>query len=298
MARLKAGTLATLLPVALLLDVPVASAQDDDAAAAPRTGWFNETELSLLVTRGNVDSDTLGLKNKLRRHWRRARFQFRIEGARSDSGGTRTAIATDPGNPDSDSFYVFESGRVTDLDTWLVEARYDRSISGRLFWNAGTSWDKNQSAGIESRYRVFATIGHVWWARDDLEFNTSYGVSYTDRNEQIEDPTKDDRFWGVRLDMGYRNVLSKIAEYTNDTTLNVSLDDTKDWTGDMTNALTIGLSDRLAVRIGLQFLYNNRPALEVLLFCVDESQSSCPATVVTDKEPLDILFTTSLVVSF
>lgn len=285
--------------LALLLAGAAASAHDDDEPRPVKeTGWFNESEFSLVASRGNVDSDTLGLKNKLRRIWSRSRFQFRVEGVRADSGGIRTAVANDPNDPDTGDFSVVESDRVTDLDTWLVEGRYDRKFSPRAFWNAGASWDKNLSAGIYGRYRLFATVGNLWWDRPDLHFDTSYGLSYTDREEEIDDPTKDDRFYGVRFDWGYRNALTEIAEYTNDWTLNVSIDDPDDWSGDMTNAFTLGLSDRLAVRIGLQFLYNHRPALEILRFCVDETLTSCPGVVLTEKEPLDLLFTTSLVVNF
>ena len=292
---------ATCALALMLLLACLPSRADEGAPEQPPardTGWFNESELSLVSTRGNVDTDTLGLKNKLRRLWPEARAQLRIEGVRSDSGGIRTAVATDPANPDPGEFKVLESGRVTDLDTWLVEARYDRKISPRTFWMVGVSWDKNLSAGIDGRYRAFATIGNVWIDREELQFNANYGVSYTNRQEAIDDPAKDNYFYGLRLDWDYRNTITKSSVYTNDLAVNVSVDEPDDWTGDMTNAFTVGLSDRIAVRIGMQLLYNALPALEVLTFCIDDSLTSCPTMTITEKEPLDVIFTTSLVVSF
>lgn len=292
-SRTATALAAMLIATALVAPVP---AQDEDVEPEKEFGWFNETEFSLVSTRGNIDTDTLGLKNKLRRITKHARFQLRIEGVRADSGGLRTAVAKDPNNPDPADFDVVESDRVTDVETWLFEGRYDRNFAKRTFWNAGASWDRNLSAGIRARFMVFGTIGHVWWDREELKFNTTYGLSIVDRDEYIEDPTKDNRFTAFRFDWGYRNTLTKNSEYTNDWTINVNLDDLHDWTSNMTNAFTIGISDRLALRVGLQLLYNARPALESLPFCIDVDMSACPGFAVAEKEQLDLIFTTGLVV--
>ena len=86
-----------------------------------------------------------------------------------------------------------------------IENRYDRNISERFFWNAGVSWERNKNAGILNRYIGFAGVGNRWWSREDLKFSTTYGLSYTDREDEVQDPLKDDTFVGFRFGWEYLN---------------------------------------------------------------------------------------------
>ena len=62
----------------------------------------------------------------------------------------------------------------------------------------------------------------------------------------------------------------------------------------MTNSIAVGINSRLALKVSLQWLYNNFPALEEIdLLGAEEG-----ATVMARKEKLDTIFSTSLVISF
>ena len=86
-----------------------------------------------------------------------------------------------------------------DAANYLVGRDYERKISAAWFWNAGASWYRDDDAGILNRYLVFGGVGNTWADNRRRRFVTSYGVSYTDREEQEPDPEKDRRFAGTRV---------------------------------------------------------------------------------------------------
>jgi len=230
--------------------------------------WSNSTELSVVVLEGNSSSSTLGLKNTLRRNWERSRFQFKIDGVRTDKADDRflradPGIAWEPGSspPDPTLSLIVPSPEL-DTEIYLVQARYDSKVSERLTWNVGGSWDRNTDAGILSRYILFGGFGHVWWKRDDFKFLSSYGLSFNDRLEETPDPEKDERFAGVRFDWDYLNDWGKVTTYENDFTFNMSIKDPTDYWLDMTNAISVHVSEHLSLKVSLQWLYNNEPGLE------------------------------------
>ena len=167
---------------------------------------------------------------------------------------------------------------------------------------------------------AFGGLGHVWRDRADLNFHTSYGLSFTDREEETPDPEKDASFAGVRFNWGYLNKFGKVTTYENDFTANVNVTDASDYSLDMTNSIAVAMSDRLALKFSLQFLYNNEPALEdvdVIARAVLRDPDGIPGSgdeffeTVTEggakielgedqirKKPLDTVVSTSLVINF
>jgi hypothetical protein len=69
----------------------------------------------------------------------------------------------------------------------------------------------------------------------------------------------------------------------------------------MVNSVAVTMSDRLALKISLQWLYDNEPSFEAVpLFDMDPS---IPGAVLLGQVPrqldnLDTIFTTSLVINF
>jgi len=153
-----------------------------------------------------------------------------------------------------------------------------------------------------------------------LEFQTVWGLSYTDREEDDVDPEKDDRFGGLRFSWEYMNKWGKLAVYENDFTANMSLKDAGDYSLDMTNSISIDVSSHLALKVSLQGLFANEPALEdvdvvarVELVDPDatpgsgdeffQTVQSGGAVIVVDsgdirRNQLDTVFRTSMVIKF
>ena len=135
-------------------------------------------------------------------------------------------------------------------------------LSDSFFWNMGVGWDRNNNAGISNRYVTFGGLGNTWMKDNEMSFSTSYSASFTNRNEIVEDATRDKRFAGVRLNSDYYQRLKGQMEINSDFTINFNLFSTSDRSLNVTNAFGIALSKYLSLRISLQHLYESQPAFE------------------------------------
>lgn len=245
------------------------------AATAPteakkrETGWFNTTDLSFVDTQGNSETTTFGLKNQLRRVWKKVRFQLKLDSVTSDTADDPylrldPGYTWDPGGQPTDvTTSLVRPPKEPDIAKYFIEASTERQITEALIWNAGASWDRDEDAGVLNRYIVFGGIGNKWWReRDELSLTTTYGLSWTDREEESPDPDKEDRFAGVRLGWAFSADLGKVTTYTNEMTGNMSLKDFSDYNVDMTNAFAVRMGKHLSLKVSLQWLYSNEPALE------------------------------------
>lgn len=286
----------TVVLLCLVLIAGAAAAQDEEEE---ELGWSNVTDLSLVVTEGNSSTETFGFKNRLRRNWTGALYTFRFDAVRSNTADDPFAVIPDPERPEEIEIVTFD--KTPDVEKYYVENRYDRTITERLFWNVGLTWDRNKDAGIDSRWVGFAGLGNIWWDREDLRFNTAYGLSYTDRTETDPDPTKEDTFFGFRFNWEYENQWGKVTTFENSWTFNTNFSDSTDWNSDMTSSILVAMNARVALRVSLQWLFQNRPALEDLDVFVRDPNGNLiglPITVSEPKEKLDTIFSTSLVIKF
>jgi uncharacterized protein DUF481 len=327
--------------LALLLTCAAAATAADETPPPKKKPWTNDTELSVVATQGNSDTLTLGFKDRYETpigKTDQGRFRFKFEGTLANKADERFVVASipDPGQPIDPqnpcagagvSCATIEPAIEDSIERYLVEGRYDQKFSERAVWNAGASWDRNltDGSGVESRTIGFAGLGNIWWDKDDFEFTTNYSLSYTDRRETTPDPEKDDTFLGVRFDWSYRNDWTKTVTYRNTWTINASLSDGQDYGFDMVNSVGVSVTERVAIKVSLQWLYNNLPPLETVdldcanpdptdpratvpcnLICVDGTGSivacTAPGAVQlndeTDirKEKTDLIFNTSLVI--
>ena len=290
-------------------------------------GWSNATDFSLVLTKGNSAARTLGFANRLRHVWHTSRLQVDLTAVRSDTSDDRFFLV-DPGfvfpvgaNPDDLTFQFVKPTPTPDVANYLVGGRYDRNLTDRFFWNAGASWDRNEDAGILHRYIAFAGVGNIWSNTENREFSTSYGISYTDRDEEEPDPQKDRRFGGARLGWDYLERLGSVTVFESTFTTNINLTDGADYSFNTTNSVGVSMNEHLSLKVSLQFLYENQPALETGLDVVANvdliDPDGIPGTgdelfetiengggqivlgsADARKDKLDTIFRTALVVSF
>ena len=262
-ALLSAGAVASQ---AVAQSPPAAAAGDQ--AEKPPPPWSNSTELSLVVTEGNSNTTSFGLKDTLEYKKDPGRWRFRIDSLRTTKSDDpflliEPGIIFQPGEtPAAVPRHAVRPASEPDIERYFTEGRYDHNISKGATWNAGASWDRNEDAGILNRYIVFAGLGHTWRDREDLAFRTSYGVSWTDREEEIEDPEKERRFPGARLSSDFKDKWGASTTYDNDFTFNISFEDFSDYNADLTQGVSVSMSKHLSLKVSLQFLYANEPALE------------------------------------
>jgi hypothetical protein len=295
-------------------------------APEPKRRWTNSTEFSLVYTQGNSDVQTLGLKNTFEYKSDRGKSRFKVDGLRSDTADdpfllVESGIQFEPGTLPT-NFATSEVRPATEPDVarFFAEGRYDGTLKDRVTWNAGASWETNDDAGILSRTIVFGGLGTDWVDRDDRKFRTTYGLSFTDRVEDIFDPEKEEKFTGVRLTSDFMDKWGATTQYDCDFTVNVSVADYSDYNIDLTQGLSVNMSNHLALKASLQLLYAGEPALEEVDVIVhvrlidpdgipgngDEIFETIPSggTEITlgddniRKEQLDTIFRTSLQITF
>ena len=302
-----------------------ALAQDEDGER--ELGWSNTTDLSFVLTDGNSAARTLGFANRLRRVWPRSRLQVDLTGVRSGTSDDRFFLV-DPGfvfpvggTPDDPTFRFVTPAPTPDVANYLVGGGYDRNITDQFFWNTGASWDRNENAGILHRYIAYAGVGNIWSDTEVRRFATSYGISYTDREEKAHDPEKDRRFGGARLGVEYLERIGDVTTFESDFATNINLAKGSDYSFNATNSVAVAMSDHLSLKASLQFLFEHEPALETgldVIARVDlldpdgipgtgdelfETVEAGSAQVVLGsadarKDTLDTIFRTALVITF
>jgi len=278
------------------------------AVAAPgaraeekKLGWADTAEFSYVATSGNSESQTLGFKNVLTRTWERSLFKLRAGGIRVETTSiNRMAFATDPNFITSDNVKVVEDKETsTTAENYYLDGRYDRQITDRFFWYGGLGWDRNRFAGIENRYVAVGGVGNIWVDREELKFRTDYAMTYTDQEDVVTTPGVDDTFLGFRFSWDYLHKFGASTTYTNVLVVDENLDETSDWRADMINSVSVSMSDRLALKVSLQWLYDNEPSYEEVLVVSDILGNPVTQTPVqVELDELDTIFTASLVVSF
>jgi putative salt-induced outer membrane protein YdiY len=258
--------------------------------AADENRWRDTAEFSFVATAGNADTQTLGFKNKLWRKWDVSSFELNAGGVRSEGTTNRRAVGT------VDSFRLEDDSELT-AENYFLNGRYDREITKRFFWFAGAGWDRNTFAGIDNRYTAVGGVGNIWVDSETVKFRTDYAVTFTRQDDVVDIADMDDSFLGLRVSWHYLHKFGATTEYTNDLVVDENLDETDDWRANMINSVSVVLNKRLALKVSLQFLYDNQPSFEELpLF--DTAGVDTGTAVLAELDELDTVFTSSLVMSF
>ncbi len=288
-ARIMRGA-AALLAVGLGGTV---AAQAQDKAADDH--WKDTAEFSYVVTAGNSETSTLGFKDRLGRKWDRSGFELNAGGVRAEATAkTRTAIGT------STNFSIDEeSATALTAESYFLNGRYNRKISGHFFWFVGAGWDRNRFAGVQNRSVGVAGIGNTWIDGERTKFRTDYSTTYTDEKDVTENPNFRATFSGLRVSSSLLRKIGENATFTDDLILDENLAETSDYRANMTNSLAVAMSRRLALKVSLQWLYDHQPAFkEIDLLDAPPPAGVKTGTVLAQLDDLDTIFTASLVVNF
>jgi putative salt-induced outer membrane protein YdiY len=279
-----------VLSIGLLMGAP-AGAQEEEKDL----GWFDTAEFSLFMTSGNAEAQSLALRNTLRRVWEDASFEFTAGALRAEQTTiSRVAMGT------PDQFAVSESSESElTAENYFLRGRYDRMISGDLFWYAGLGWERNEFAGVKNRVVGVGGVGNVWFDDETAHFKTDYGITYTDQEDVVENMAVDDGFFGFRFSWDYGRQLTTTTQYANQLILDTNVDESSDYRADMVNSLAVAMSSKMALQVSLQWLYDNEPALtEIALLTPVPPDAIEVGSTLTPLDELDTILTASLVVNF
>ncbi len=275
--------------VAAFLSVVLASpgfAQDDQQEESKRN-WSNGTELSYVVSSGNADTSSLGLRNVYEYKWTTSSFYFESGWVRAASGDDRFAVGT------ADDFEVITPPVELDNNRLHSKLRYQRDFNPRLYWYG--SWDsaRDEPSNINRQFILSGGVGNHWIVGDELAFRTNYGLSYTLEDLDLEG---ENDFAGYRLFYAVSARMIESTRIDSELTFDGSFETGNDIRTDWYNAVTVSITDTVALKAGLRLLYRNLPALEGI--DLEGDDGLVIGEVIIPKEKLDTRFSTSLVINF
>lgn len=276
-------TAALVLLAVLLGPRPELAAQEEQ-----EPGWYDQAEVSLVVTAGNTQSNTFGVKNRLERIFPAARLAFEAGGLRVESGTTeRTAIGV-PGE-----FDVIETTDTeTKAENYFAALRYDRKLSGRSYAYGSGGWVRNRFAGIDDRWTGAAGLGWKLIETERTAFQVDLAATVTSEQPVVGESSS---FGGLRFTWDVSHALTETTKLTSALTVDENLSDSEDLRADFDNAVAVDISGVLALKTGVKLLFDNQPALEdIQLLAVPGGPSTGTVAVPLDK--LDTQFTVALIV--
>lgn len=277
----------------MLTGLLAASARPGRAAdEPPPPGWYSTSGLSYVLAAGNSSASSLGFKAEVKRLWPKATFTFAAAGVRADaSDPARRAV----GSPDR--FDVESGPRVLKAAKYNAIAGFDRRVTDRFGWTVGAEFDRDRFSGLNSRLLGLAGVSYLVANRKDFTLKTALAATIAHQNEVVPDPATRDTFAGLRLSADSERKLGANSTYVGGVAVDENVQDTADLRVRFANALSVSMSRRLALQLGVLFLYDHQPSL-VDLPLFDSAGSPTALTVAARAATLDTTFTASVVVSF
>lgn len=274
-----------------LLLATAGSAAAQDAAEEKKLGWAGSAELALVNASGNSEASTFSLRGDLTRTWADSLLKFEAGALRAEQTTVERRAVVGP----LGEVTVFEvEDTETSAENYLLRGQYDRNITERFFAFGGAGWERNEPTGIEDRYYVVAGVGNVWADTEAYENRTGYGLAY---NREEETSGNEEDFLSLRLTWNFLRKLTATTTFTNDLIADENLDETSDYRLENLSSLAVAMSERLALKVSLQLVYDNEPAfvaVPIEFLNGDPTGESVPVQL----EELDTILSAALVVSF
>ena len=303
---MKARTLALLaLPLSLAaqdartsqLTRTMSYAGAEIPAQPPAQAWTDKASLSFVSTGGNAKSQTFGFGNEFKYVWTDASFAFNVGGVRVAT----TTVNRSASGPDMNNVALVESETTTTTtETYFANLRYDHNITEKLLWYGAAGWDRNVPSGIDGRTTGGAGLSYWWVKEDRTKFRTDLGLGYTKITPVFETPGFQDSFATWNLGAAFEKKVFDTSLFTSNLAFTDSLKESQDYLGVWRNAFTTTLSKRLALKVGYDMIYKNKPAFVAV--DVVQTPVATPPVIIGQVpvvlKKLDTVFTTSLVVTF
>jgi hypothetical protein len=228
-------------------------------------GWTTTANLSAVLTGGNAQATSFGLKGRTERNWLRTQFFVEGGGIKQDSTEhTRYAVGTPA------SFTVTDTSTTkTNAENYFASTGFEHRVSERFFWNLRAGFTRDLFSGVEQLYSGRAGMGYLWTDRTRQDLKLGLAASYNHEKDTVPDPdTKADfAALGLTADYGIKFGTGQQSSFTSKLAVDQNLQVSKDLRSLWDNALTVSMSRRLALQLGAKWAYRNLPALqEVDLF--------------------------------
>jgi putative salt-induced outer membrane protein YdiY len=243
--------------------------------------WSNEAEASYVKTGGNSSASTLALSNRFAYNLTYSELLFTVDFMRASTTTTRRSNVGGE--------LLEESETAASAERYQVAGSYRQNILDNMFWYARSSWYRNPFAGISAEVNAGGGIGYRFIETPDdlLVGEIGFGVT----NESLTNDTSS-TFVDIR---GALEGRFKITDTTGFEVALVASDDLQNTTNlraTVDAAISVAVSNALALRVGYLLDYRNEPVVDVL-----EGGDGVPPVIYT-RDKSDSMFLVSLVVKF
>ena len=228
-------------------------------------GWTARAALSYVGTGGNAEATSLGFKFNASYNWTRTYFTLLGGGVRADS----TTVEQFAFGPSASEFTAVEvKDTQKTAENYSLDATVDRTVTKRLYWQAGAGWLRNTFAGVDSRIAARAGVGCYLTDPDSkgAQLKGALLVTLTHQSEVVADPSTSDSFVGLRglLDFTTAFGPGRKSTLTSRLALDENLQTTADFRGTWWNSLGVSMTDRLGLQVSLGVVYDHEPALTLV----------------------------------
>lgn len=254
-------------------------------------GWRFSGEVSFVRTGGNAQSSTMGLAATLSRAW--APVELKLE-----AGGIQTTITrvTRTARGTSDDYELEEStDSERSAENYYLRTRLDWRLSERTTAFTKSDWTRNTFAGVKRRAVNTFGISTRWIQRDRWRLGSGYGATYTFQTDVVPDPEAPGSFFGLQLSADHWMRLAENAEWTSTLVMDGNGSDLPDVRGNWTNALSVAMNDRFALKTNVRLSFDNRPALASVPLVSRAGESA--GTINVARRKLDRVATLALLVT-
>ncbi|TVP75963.1 MAG: DUF481 domain-containing protein [Gemmatimonadales bacterium] len=249
-----------LLVVVITVSLLLSGAPGLSGQEPPPPQWQNTAELTFLLTGGNSQASTLGLRNNLRRTSQAGQLRVTASALRTDATRIeRFAVET----PDGDFEVREDEDTERTAERYSAGIRYDRNLTSAFFSYGSVNWDRNTFAGFDSRTILSGGAG-AQRASDRAETKLGVGLTYTFQNDVTPDPDRSDNFVGLRATLDHSRQLTTGTSFELAWVVDANAQEWDDVRGTLEQAVTAALSDRLSLKTSLQLQVDNDPPVQSL----------------------------------
>jgi len=253
----------------------------------PQLGWSNATELGLVFTKGNSNTENFNVRNVFAYDWEQAELDWEFGILRASSDDDRFAVGTE------DDYEIITPEVEPDNQRIYTNLRYLRNINAEFFWYGRAMAERDEPADIDYRLTPSVGAGNTWAKRDALKFLTGYGISYTAESLALEGASD---FAGYQFFYDLKALVTESTSIESNMTFDGSFESGSNFRFDWLNSVGVSITEKLALKASLRLVYRNDPALEEI--DLENELGQVIGDVVIAKKKLDTAFTTSLVISF
>lgn len=211
--------------------------------------WKNRLGFSFLATSGNTETSSLGL-------------DF-LAARRATPWGWELKALADRAEEDSE----------TTAERFFAGARATRSLNARPELFLGVSFEQDEFAGVDLRTLLEAGVILKVKETEKQSLRFDLGLTWTDEGRVEPEPDASDL--GAVLGLRYERKVSETADFSQVLTYFPNFGESDDWRAESLTALTVAVSERLAVQLGYEVRYRNQPVGDR-----DDTDTSAKASVI------------------